>query len=491
VLSSFETRRIALVLAILFAVHTTGFAQQFGAQSPPRSSVVVTTDARGGSSAGAISPLSPQLAQSIQADPSDLPPGGRLDLRTAVDLALHHNLTVLLAEERKDEARGRRAEARSLLLPNASGAIVQQNATVNLAAQGFEPGLFPGLTSTLIGPFNRFDARAQLVQTIFDLSAIRGYEAARSDVRAAGLEVDLARQQVVEATALAYLNALSTARAVESARANLTLADELLRLAHDRHDAGLATGLDVTRAETRVAQERGRLARATSDADRALTTLLRVVGVPLEVDVTLTDPLHFTPEVLPPAAVLLAEAERNRLELRVAEAHVSSNRLLRKSAQAERLPSLDFAGDYGLSGNTPRQNALPTHVYGVRLNVPIFNGGSTEGRIQVAKSREREAELMLGNVRGQIEEDVRLAVRDEETALVEVQAASQQVTLATRQLEMARDRFAAGVANNIEVVEAQTALADARQAEVASLARYTAARISVAAARGIVEQFQW
>jgi len=479
VVSSNLSRPGALALAALFAWSANGHAQQFGDRTGdrPRPSVV--------------SPLSPQLAQSIPADASDLPSGGRLDLRPAVDLALRHNLTVLLAEERKDEAQGRRTEARSLLLPNVSGAIVQQNATVNLAAQGFEPGIFPGLSSTLIGPFNRFDARAQLVQSIFDLSAIRGYEAARSDVRAADYEVDLARQQVIEAAALAYLNALSTARAVESANANLALADELLTLARDRHDAGVATGLDVTRAETRVAQERGNLARALSDANRALTTLLRVVGIPLEAEVTLTDPLHFTPEVLPALDALVAEAKQNRLEVRVAEEHVHANRSVRRSAQAERLPSLDFAGDYGLSGNTPRENALPTHVYGVRLSVPIFNGGATEGRIQVAKSREREAELMLGNVRGQVEEEIRLAVRDEETTLVEVQAATQQVTLATRQLAMARDRFAAGVANNIEVVEAQTALADARQTEIAALARYNAARIGVAAARGIVEQFHW
>jgi outer membrane protein TolC len=438
-----------------------------------------------------IAPISLGLKHSVAAPLSELPPDGRIDLRTAIDLAVRHNLNVLLANERSEEARGAVREARARLLPNLSASIVQENVTVNLAAQGFTFAFLPDIPSTRLGPFNRFDARARLVQSLFDLRSIRDYAAEKNEVRATELEAALARQQVAAGTALAYLDAVAAARAVESANENLRLADELLTLARDQRDAGIATGLDVSRAETRVAEERVRVARARSDADNAIITLARVAGIPLEATITLVEPLGFVPEALPPLDTVLAEAARSRYEVRIAEELQRVLRNRRRAAEAERYPSVDVAADYGLSGNTPTTNDLATRSYGIRVNVPIFNGGATEGRISAARAREREAELQLGDVRGQVEEDVRAAILDVQSAAAEVQAANDQFRFAEQELTMSRDRFAAGVTSNIEVVEAQTALANARQAQVDALARYTAARIGLAAARGLIEQFRW
>lgn len=438
-----------------------------------------------------VSTLASAVSGSIPADKSELPPDGKLTLEKAVELALAHNLAILVGGAQVDQSKGLSAQSRAALLPNVEAGASQQRLSVNLAAQGFEPGLFPGLSSTLIGPFNRFDARVSLVQSIFNLAAIRDYQAGKSGVKVADLQVALARQQVFEATALAYLDVLAAERSVAQARANLDLAEQLFKLAQDQHTAGVATGLDVTRAETRVAQERVRVARSRTAVDQAYSRLDRVVGIPQDATITLADPLQFTPEALPPVAALVPEALNSRVEVRIADEELRRNELERRSVEAEQYPSVDFAADYGASGNTPVQNDLQTHGVAVRLNVPIFNGGLTRGRVAVAKSLERQAELQLGDIRGAVEQDVRLAVLAEATAAEEVTAADQQVVLAERQVRMARDRFAAGVASNIEVTEAQTALADARQSQVEALARYTAARIEVAAARGVVERFRW
>ncbi len=152
---------------------------------------------------------------------------------------------------------------------------------------------------------------------------------------------------------------------------------------------------------------------------------------------------------------------------------------------------MDFVGDYGVSGITPTNTDLPTRRVAIQLSVPVFNGRLTRGRIAVAASRERQAELSLGNVRGQVEEDVRLALVTLRTAGAQVRAADETVRLAERELEMARDRFRAGVADNLEVVNAQTALANARDAQVQALAQYNAARLNLAAAQGRAEQFRW
>lgn len=414
-----------------------------------------------------------------------------LSLEQAIALAIENNLATLLANERRNEARGIEKQALSQLLPNLSGSAFQASITENLAALGFTPGRFPGFTSTFIGPFKNFDARVRLQQTIFSLSALRNVQAGRAGVRAAELEESVAREQVAAATALAYLETMRADRSVSAAQANVTLAQTLLKLARDQRDAGIATGVDVTRAETREAQEEVRLSQAQSDSEEARLQLQRIVGLPLGSPFTLTDPLRFAVETLPAIETAVATAEDNRSEVRVAQAEVAVNDYQNRAARAEQLPSLEFLGDYGVSGITPVTSALPTRTYAIQLNVPIFNGGLTRGRIQVASSRENQAELQLASIRGQVEEDVRLAYARLSTSAETVRAADLLVTLAERELEMSRDRFRAGVGDNIELVTAQVALANARLDQVTALALYNAARLNLAAALGRAQTFRW
>ncbi|HXC69878.1 MAG TPA: TolC family protein [Pyrinomonadaceae bacterium] len=418
------------------------------------------------------------------------PAPAQLSLTDAIHLALQNNLATLSAQEQRREATGFVQQSRSALLPNISGATYQANLTLNLAALGFQGSTFPGL-STFIGPFNNFDARARLVQNIFDLSAIRGYQSSREGVRIAEFRQQLAREQVAEATALTYLETLRTERNVSAAQANVTLAEALFRLAQDQRNAGVATGVDVTRAETRLAQERVDLAQAQTIAEQARLNLQRVIGVPLGSTLVLTDQLTFTAEALPQPDSAVSEALSRRAEILISEAQVSMFRLERKAVADEYLPSLQFVGDYGVSGITPTDTALPTRRVAVQVNVPIFNGGLTQGRLTVATSRQHQAELQLGNVRGQVEQDVRLALSTLRTTVERVRAADDAVRLAERELEMSRDRFRAGVADNLEVISAQASLANARASQVQALAAYNAARLNLAAALGRAETFRW
>jgi outer membrane protein TolC len=284
---------------------------------------------------------------------------------------------------------------------------------------------------------------------------------------------------------------LRTDRNVLSAQANVDLATALLKLAQDQRVAGVATGVDVTRAETRLAQERVGLAQAQTASEQANLNLQRVIGVPLGYPLTLTDPLRFTVEPLPSVDTAVNQALADRAEVQVSEAQYKMADLERKAVKDELLPSLEFLGDYGVSGITPTNTALPTRRVAVQLNVPIFNGGLTQGRITVATSRAHEAELQLNSVKGQVEEDVRLALSALRTTVERVRAADEQFMLAQRELEMARDRFSAGVADNLEVINAQTSLANARSAQVEALAVYNAARLNLAASLGRTESFRW
>jgi outer membrane protein TolC len=418
-------------------------------------------------------------------------PVSTLSLEQAIALAMENNLATLLAKERRREAHGLEKEARAGLLPNISGTAYQANVTENLAALGFTPGRFPGFTSTFIGPFNNFDARLRLEQTIFSLSALRNFQAGRAGVRIAEMEEDLAGEQVATGTALAYLESIRADSAVSAAQENITLAQTLLKLAQDQRDAGIATGVDVTRAETRLAQEQVRLSRAQTDAESGRLQLQRIIGLPLGSPLTLTDPLRFAAPALPSIETAIAQAEDGRPEVRVAQAELSEADYQKRAARAEQLPSLEFLGDYGVSGITPTSSDLPTRRAAIQLNVPIFNGGLTRGRIEVAGSRQNMAQLQLAAVRGQVEEDVRLAFAGLRTTAETVRATNLEVTLAERELEMARDRFRAGVGDSIELITAQSALANARLDQVTALAVYNGARLNLAAALGRAKTFRW
>jgi outer membrane protein len=434
---------------------------------------------------------SPVSGQQLPGAARVSPAPAQLSLADAIDLAINNNLATLVAAEEKRAATGVAQQARSPLLPNVLGTASQASLTENLAALGFQPGTVPGITRTFIGPFNTFDARASLVQTIFDLSALRHYQSSRAGITIAEYQQQLAREQVAEATALTYLEVLRTDRNVAAAEANVELANALLRLARDQHAAGIATGIDVTRAETRLAQERVGLAESHTASEQAQLNLQRVIGVPLGSTLVLTDPLRFNTEPLPTAATAVAQALTNRAEVLISEKQVNRSELERKAIKDEYLPSLQFVGDYGVSGITPSNTALPTRRVAVQLNVPIFNGGLTQGRLTEASSREHEAELQLSSVRGQVEEDVRLALSALNTTIERVRAADEALTLAQRELDMARDRFSAGVGDNLEVISAQTSLANARAAQIEALAVHNAARLNLASSLGRAETFRW
>lgn len=465
-------------------------AQQSNPPDSGGETPVVRSAVIGGLPSTAVDPSS-LVRQNLPGASRVSPAPAQLSLADAIQLALQNNLATLSAQEQRREASGFAQQARSVLLPNISGVSYQANLTTNLAALGFQPATFPGIQTSFIGPFNNFDARARLVQTIFDLAAIHNYQSSQKGIRIAEFSQQLAREQVSEAAALTYLETMRSERSVSAAQANVTLAEALFKLAQDQRNAGVATGVDVTRAETRLAQERVDLAQAQTAAEQARLNLQRVIGVPLGSTFVLTDQLGFTAEQLPQPDTAVTDALTHRAEVLISEAQVNMFDLERKAVKDEYLPSLQLVGDYGVSGITPTDTALPTRRIAVQLNVPIFNGGLTRGRLTVATSREREAELQLGSVRGQVEQDVRLAISTLRTTVERVRAADEAVRLGERELQMSRDRFSAGVADNLEVINAQTSLANSRAAQVQALAIYNAARLNLAAALGRAESFRW
>jgi outer membrane protein TolC len=201
--------------------------------------------------------------------------------------------------------------------------------------------------------------------------------------------------------------------------------------------------------------------------------------------------MQFAPQPPPETGEAIQQGLGDRLELRVASEQLRIAEAERKAAIAEWAPSVSAFGDYGSSGLKPNEVNLPTRSIGVRIDVPIFNGGRTRSEVQVATSRVRQAEMQLSDLRAGVEKDVRQALDNLATGEQQMRAAQKTLDLAQRELALAQDRFQNGVADNIEVTNAQTALENARLTTVFSLAQFNVARLNLASALGRAESFSF
>lgn len=409
-------------------------------------------------------------------------------VRQAIEATIETNLAGKLAKADTDAARAQVLQAASALLPNILGTVSQSRTfEENLVAAGLSGGPIPAM----IGPFNTFDARLHLTQTVFDLSLIKRYQAAGAGRELAARQEEVVREQLAQAAALSYVEAQRARKAVAAAQADVTLAASLLSLAQDQNKQGLSTGVDVVRAKTRASDAAVALLRAQVAQRNADLRLKRLAGWPLSQEIELSDALHPTPAALAPLESSLSAASNARPELAAAREQVRFAELTLSASRAERAPSIVAEGNFGLSGNLPDGGAVRTGGVGVGLSLPLFTGGLIQGRIDESQSRKRRSQAQLEDIGAQVEEDVRLAYQDVSESQEQVAASSQTVDLAQQELQMAQDQYAAGTIDNVALTAAQTELAQARDSYVDSLARDYDVRINLAAALGAAQKIEF
>ena len=407
----------------------------------------------------------------------------QLSIGDAIRRALEHNLGVLEAGERVGIARSARWAALSELLPHIDGSVSESRRKTNLEAFGFPlRGEFP----RVVGPFNVFDARLFVSQALVDLAAINDHRAEAHNVAAARHDYRSARDTVVLVAANLYLQSLAAAARADTARAQLETAQALLGQAQDLRQSGIVAGLDVVRAEVRLAADRQRATAARNDYEKTKLQLARVIGLPIGQEFTLSDDL---PEVPVPELSLqdaLALAYRDRPDFLAAQERVSAAEAEVNAVRADALPSVHVNADYGAIGLTPG-SALPTFSLTAAVTVPIFEGGRLQGRRLEADARLRQRRAEFDDLRAEIYYDVRTAFLDLQATGEELQTATRARELAAQQLEQSRDRFAAGVANNIEVVQAQEAVTLANEQYIAARYGFNVAKALLARSLGTAE----
>ncbi len=418
-------------------------------------------------------------AMNAQPDPAPL----RLTLKDAVVLALKQNPQVQIANLNTATAQEETNIARAGLLPQVglnSGERVQR---INMQALLGRP--FPGFPQHA-GPFETFQGASTFSAPIFDLTLWHRYRAAKSTQKATAEQANAVREDLAAMVVSQYLGSLRAQADVDAAQSRANLAQALYTQAADLQNSGVGTGIDTLRANVELQNEKQRLIASQTSLKTSLFGLARLLSLPPEQPVELADSVSFfqTPAIEVDQTVAAALA--NRPEIRALQFRAEAARNQRDEASAARLPSVHFDGNWGYFGLSP-QTSIPTYNYGVGVTLPLFTGGRISAERAQADIETRRIEQQRRQTSDQIALEVKTSAAQLESARGEVDVANLSVKLASEEVTQARDRFQAGVATNVEVIQAQDALARANDNQIVALYRYNQARADLARAAGQIE----
>lgn len=406
-----------------------------------------------------------------------------LSFSDAINRGLQHNLGLLLSEDNTLAARSQRWKELSSLLPHLSANITESLQTLSLAQFGFR---IPGVPE-IIGPFNYLDARGYFTQSVFNWNYFQTERATQQNLRSAQYSYKDAREMVVLAVGNAYLETIAAGARVDAAEAQVTTAQALYSKAADQLKAGVTPAIDALRAQVELQARQQQLIVARNNLAKDKLGLARIIGLPLGQQFSLSDKAPYEPLLTPGLEESLQRAYASRADYQAAMAKLRAAELSQKAATAEHYPDLGFQANYGAIGISPF-HSNGTFLVAGSLNIPIFDGRRTHADILEAEAILRQNQQQMDNLRGQIDNEVRTAMLDLNAAAEQVEVARSSVDLAQRTLTQAQDRFAAGVADNLEVIQAQEALATANENYISSLYAHNIAKVEYARAIGFAEQ---
>jgi outer membrane protein TolC len=411
-----------------------------------------------------------------------------LTLEDAIQRGLKFNLGLLQSDVASQTARAERILALSSLLPQVTGSLTENEEQLNLKTLGFNIPPNPVFNiPTIVGPFSYTEAQANVSAKILDWSARRNLKSAKASEEAAGLSVQDSRDLVTQAVASGYLLVIADASRVESIQAQVATDEALYRQATDQHNAGVAAGIDVLRAQVQLKTEQQLLLAQRNQFEKDKLALGRVVGLPPGQVFNIASTTPFAPltDVTQEQAIQLALSQR--ADYRSAKKQVEAAQESLGAAQAEWYPTVDLNGYYGDAGPTLASSHGVFAIAGA-LNFNIFNGGRIRSDIEKARAALKLRSDDLADLGAQIEVQVRSAFFDLQSAADQVAVAGDNLNLSNQTLDQARDRFSAGVTDNIEVVQAQAAVAAANDNLIAALYAHNLAKVSLARALGLADQ---
>lgn len=407
----------------------------------------------------------------------------RLTLREAVSIALKQNPQVQVANLNLAVSQESQSIARSALLPQANFGVSEDVRRENIQTAFGEkiPG-FPQHT----GPFWIFQGGPSGSAPVFDLAAWHRWRESKENTTGARAQELTVREQNVLLVVSQYLGSLRAAADVSASESRADLAKALFDQATDMQKSGVGTGIDTLRSNVQYQNEQQRLIEARTTLETSLYGLARLLNVDPHQPIELADASEFFKTPAYSADETMEQAFAQRPEMKAMASQIRAAELDRRAAQDARLPRIALNASWTEQGVSPG-TAIPVYDFGASLEVPLFTGGRIHAQTAVADLELKKLAQQQTDLRNQIAQEVRTATAQMQAAKNEVDVANLGIDLARQEVAQARDRFQAGVANNIEVITAQDELARANDNQIVALYRYNQARADLAHATGQME----
>ena len=413
-----------------------------------------------------------------------------LSLSEAIQRGLRANLGLLTNQESDREARAQRLRALAGLLPNVNGQVSWTEQQINLQSLGFLVSPPPSLGFTIpkiVGPYSYQNVQASATVPVFDYNAISNFRSAKQNLKAAALDVKNARDLVVQAVGDAYLQVTADAARITATQAEIDADMAVYVNAQRRHEAGTAIGIDVLRSQVELKQRQQNLVAVQNQFDKDKLALGRIIGLPPGQDFTVANPSPSVPLETMSLKEALAKAYDSRPDFQAAKSRVVAAEFTLHAAKAERYPSLTVSGYYGDEGLHLFTNSHGVFNATASLQFNIFDGGRIKGDILQGDAELRNRRNEMENLRGQIDYEVRSALLDLKSSSQQVDVAQSNIVLADQTQKQSQDRFAAGVTNTVEVVQAQQSVAEANENLISAQYQYNIAKVELARALGVAE----
>lgn len=415
----------------------------------------------------------------LLAGPSILAADLSLSLREAFERAPEVNLDVLIAREAVDGSQSAEKRSRANLLPQVSGSI----------QQGRSRSPFIGAFSNFpLDPYNnRFDALLSVQLSLFSAENWAEYEVAKFNTQIQKYALESTVQDVLQAIGESFFTHLRNLERMKVIEANLERDRVLLQIARDQYEAGVATPIDVTRAEVQLSNnELAQMQQETAVLQSELL-LKRLLNLEYGGDLNLESEEISEQALDAVNSASMESALQVRSDYLAQTRTLERNRVARKAAFAQRIPTVDLSAQWGVATEVYDDAKQEQWQIGLGINIPIWEGGRIDANVREADSIVRQQEHVVEQLEDTIEADLRLAMHDVRSRFKQIAITKRTIDLNQRELELARTRFEEGVADNSDVVDAQARLAAAEDEYVESVFQYNLSRLSLARIRGDVK----
>jgi outer membrane protein len=409
---------------------------------------------------GAVKPESLVTSAIVSAVPPDLQQRiQQLSLTDVVDLALRNNPATRASWAQARAAADLFGSARGQYYPtiDGSGTVSRIKSPATLAR--------PAGQRTEYGP------SISLNYLLLDFGGRSGsIERARQSLFAANLTHNATIQNTVLQAQVAYFTYMATTALLAAERSAIAEAQANLNAAEARNRVGLATIADVLQARTALAQEQLNLETIQGNLQAARGSLAQALGLPANLPFEL-EPLS---GAIPVRSLALSvdsvinDALRNRPDLAAARAQAAAAASQIRVARAAELPSLALGGNAARTYSSPPTFAGPSYTVTLGLAIPIFNGFSHQYDVAAAKAQAEAFSALADQTRQQVVTQVFVSYYALQTAEQRVSTADDLLASAQQSVQVAAGRYREGVGSIIDLLTAQTALANARAQQVQS-----------------------